>query len=465
MRTCLFFFWVTTPLLSFPQWEAMDTGVHNGQIYNMLWHPEEERLYVFGSMYQAGSADLVVNGTAFWDGQWHSMGEGVNPQFVGPVPPVYQGLFYNGDLVVVGVFDSIGGNRKASRIARWDQNDWYGLDTMPTYTGNTYGLSVVGNELHLHGSFDTIQGQAVQNWAIWNGSTWRPGDTTGVFDWSTKEAIEYHGELYVGGNFETMDGRNDLLRKVGDQWVELGAGLQGDCYVSDLEVYNDLLWVTGYFFASAGNAATGIMAWDGTQWLDPFPQVEMYGWGRSLSVANDKLYFTGFMNIAGRSGTYQIGQFDGEELCILGGDQIVTTSVVASADTLFANTCIQMGCNEFGGPVVNGIMKMPLDYPPDTCYSITQGMAERGAYGLVEFYPNPASGTLNITGLGLENSRINLTLFDALGQLVLTSQTRCAGGAAAVELPSLAAGAYQLQVRDQAGMLVRSATIMLDGAQ
>ncbi|MBL7984845.1 MAG: T9SS type A sorting domain-containing protein, partial [Flavobacteriales bacterium] len=253
-----------------------------------------------------------------------------------------------------------------------------------------------------------------------------------------------------------------LLRKVGDQWVELGAGLQGDCYVSDLEVYNDLLWVTGYFFASAGNAATGIMAWDGTQWIDPFPQVELTNWGRSMQVANGKLYFVGPMSVPGLPGTYRIGEFDGNNLCILGGNQVWTARVVASPDTLYANACAQVGCDELGGAVVNGIMKMPLDYPPDTCYSITQGLAERGTVGLVELYPNPASGTLNIAGLGLENARIDLTLLDALGQLVLSSNMRCAGGNAVLDLPPLAPGAYHVQLRDKLGTLVRSATIILE---
>lgn len=434
------------PNHAMPQWESVGGGVRYGQVLDMLWSTDEQGLVVVGSMHHASEQFIEVNGTAFWhDGAWLPFGSGVNdasPGFTQAVDEVFQAVIYQNELTVVGLFDSIGGNPLAGHVARWHNGEWLGFDTVPTYAGNTYGLSVIGDELHLHGTFDTIAGVPAQNWAIWNGDHWRAGDTTGVFNWSTKEAIEYEGHLYVGGNFETQDGRNDLLMKVGDTWQELGPGLQGDCYVADLEVYDGLLWVAGYFFSAAGNAATGIMAWDGEHWLDPFPQMELYGWGRSLTISNGKLYMCGFMNMDGLTGTYQIAEYDGEHLCIRGGNQIVTPKVVASSDTLYAKTCIQLGCSEFGGAVVNGIMKMPLDWPADTCYTIAQQINEPERLGTLWFSPVPASDRLMVHGAPARSGRI--TVADALGRIALRANWRNE----ALDVRMLPSGTYQLTLWD-----------------
>ena len=241
-------------------------------------------------------------------------------------------------------------------------------------------------------------------------------------------------------------------------------GLQGDCYVSDLEVYDDLLWVTGFFFTDAGNAATGVMAWNGEQWLDPFPQAEMYGWGRSLTVANGKLYFVGPMNVDGLTGTYQIGEYDGNTLCIRGGNVAWPTLVVASPDTLFAKVCTQLGCNENGGPVVNGIVKMPLDYPADTCFVIGVGVAEAAQKDRHQFtvFPNPAIGTVTVIGFTKATDDLRCELTDATGRILLRTGLKTTGGSVFLDINGIAPGVYSMALRDESGIPVFSDTLVIE---
>ncbi|MCB9180949.1 MAG: hypothetical protein H6593_05765 [Flavobacteriales bacterium] len=132
---------------------------------------------------------------------------------------------------------------------------------------------MVDGQLHLHGAFNTVDGQPISNWAVYDGTTWQQVDTTEEFGFNTAKAVRYQGDLYVAGNFNTSNGVNDLARQGPNGWEALGPGLLGDPWVNEMVVYDGLLWVTGEFYEWWGNAASGIMAWDGSQWHNMFPDI------------------------------------------------------------------------------------------------------------------------------------------------------------------------------------------------
>jgi hypothetical protein len=334
-------------------------------------------------------------------------------------------------------------------VAQWKNDQWssitLGLDT-PTLSLPT-GLVVIDDTLHMLGWFDTVGTQVIHKWALWDGTQWSPADTVNFIN-QTQISAKYQGDYYVGGNFEIAGVTHDIARRHNGHWEALGPGLLGDPWVDDMVVYDGLLWVAGVFDAAAGNAATGLMAWDGQHWLNPFPQVNIAIQCVDLSIINGKLYFSAFMNVAGLTGQYHIGVYDGHSLCIIGGPDVYVLRLTGSPDTLYAQAC-QYTCL-IGGIHPYGIAKWPLNAPPDTCFDVWLGVHENAqGQGAITIYPDPATSEVSLSYSG--NDACSLQVMDMLGRPVMRSgYTR----SSPVNVSTLAPGTYTLRLFDTRGVPV-----------
>jgi hypothetical protein len=84
-----------------------------------------------------------------------------------------------------------------------------------------------------------------------------------IADDAVLSAIEYRGELYVGGRFQVIGGvpARHIAHWDGTVWREVGGGLPGE--VSALAVYQDQLVAAG---GRSGGNEFGVMRWDGAHW-------------------------------------------------------------------------------------------------------------------------------------------------------------------------------------------------------
>ena len=394
---------------------------------------------------------IPVRGVSYWkNDRWHAMAGGLRSQNDGPIEPGFEWIKVQQQVYVVGPFlqvDSVPGTQK---IARWANGVWEsaGLDSSSLVNGGVAYASVVDDELHLTGVFDAhLNGDSCSNWIIYDGSSWRCGDPTEDFYFGLSKVVRYQGDLYVGGNFNTQSGLNDLVRQTPNGYEELGPGLLGDPWVNDMVVYDSLVWVIGEFYAGAGNAASGLMAWDGTQWLNPFPDIAFTGMGRDVNLINGKLFFTGPFAVNGLPGTYYIGCYDGQSLCVLGGNDIWVDRVEGSPDTLYAATGITQDWQP-GSQVVNYIMKWPLDAPADTCFSIHVGLNELSASApLVQVFPNPSTGYFRLQWPA-PIVRPTITAFDAQGRAVQLRAEPISGYAIDCTLADPQPGLFHLRWSD-----------------
>ncbi len=87
-----------------------------------------------------------------------------------------------------------------------------------------------------------------------------------------REFIEYKGKLYVAGNFDYYNSYGEFVHDFA--YIEDGemrsTGFDGGGfgYVEDLEVYNNELYLGGYFVTGFGLPSNFIAKWDGNQFFD-----------------------------------------------------------------------------------------------------------------------------------------------------------------------------------------------------
>lgn len=390
------------------------TIVHSAT--DFLYDSTLEQTYVLGQFHYVGYDSNLVNGTAIWkNGSWSPMGSGITA-------PAYKlprhSIIYNGSMYMGGAFIEVDGLSNTTGLANWVTDQWEPLASISS--GQVLKMEVIENELHVLGNFDSIAGLPMHNWGIWDGNSWRSGDTVPDAIAPYANAIaKFQGKIYVGGNFHPDNGPHDIAKLGPNGWEAVGGGIFGDPWVNDMLVYNDLLFVAGNFFNWSGNAATGVMAWNGSQWLDPFPPIEFLTQVDELEVIGGRLVMNGKVRLSGSTQEYGMAWYDGEQICIFGGENIKVWAHGGVADTVYASFCQTLDC-EPNGPPVNRVAKWVLTNPADTCISLSVGVAEMEDQSPIALFPNPAQDHILIQFA--ENSQGTLQLYDLLGRNVFQSQ-------------------------------------------
>jgi len=196
---------------------------------------------------------------------WSDVGGGTNNS------PVTSMCIYNNDLYVTGQF-SMAGGIGAMGIAKWDGTQWDSVGSNDTAKGIST-LAVHGNSLYFAGLFDPPGAGTgdVFHLGVWDGTKWdkATGGVLGSLTQQIYSLASYNGELYAGGNFNSIGGINvnRIARWNGSNWQGLIGGVTGGFgEVRAMAVYNGELYVGGDFTNASGISANYIAKWNGTQW-------------------------------------------------------------------------------------------------------------------------------------------------------------------------------------------------------
>jgi len=431
-------------------WHYVDGGV-SSEIRDMFYEPVSNRIYCVGRFVQAG--DNVVNGTAYWDGSaWHPMGNGIDNAFV--FPPVQCESIGADSVMVSGFFHTAVGTPDTRGTALWDGSDWRSIGPRGS-RGIVWGMLTNEDGLTVAGEFDTIAGLPYKSISRYRDGSWEElcayPRNEDIYSYS---AIAKHDGKYVFGGNLNFSPIRELGWLDGDTLRRLGPGIQGDSWVNALTVYNGELYVGGEFnYSPTGNAASFLMAWDGTSFRDPLPGIDFTTQVLRFDLRNGELFISGRCAIPNTLGYYGLVRFDGERVCLYAENVNVVFRAIASTGTeLFAApNMITLG---LGGDTVNYIVRYDLTQPADTCFAIATGIPETPTPTQNwSVRIDPVMHAFVLHTVQGSSERADLEIRDALGRFLLVESIPAIAASASYTgtLPPCASGTYALTIRPKRG--------------
>ena len=181
--------------------------------------------------------------------------------------------------------------------------------------------------LYIGGNFTSIDGVTVNNIAYWDGANWHglgDDENAGVIDGETRTDVNaLHADedyLYVGGRFEQAGPvpANGLARWDGDSWSTFGdfwsSEWESSGQINAITGFQNDLVVGGSFDQVDGLEANNIARWNGTTWssLGEGEANGTVGHINALLAHANQLYVGGNIFQAGGQEARRIAIWDGE---------------------------------------------------------------------------------------------------------------------------------------------------------
>lgn len=383
-----------------------------------------------GNVYVSGGFSLINGvrywGIAKWDGlQWDSLGGGFRTpgQTSGTCPGAISMAFYKNNIYVGGCMNYAGG-KPINYLAKWNGTEWDSISSRQS--------SCVKQMIIINGKLYLIGYSFINTWDGVN----LVSIPLSPLIYDIKTVAEYKGELYVSGTSITT-GEGELMKFNGTTWSVVGQGIKGtSTWINALRVFNNELYIGGYFFKGSGNAGSYLMKWDSTNYQEIYSGIN--GQVVDLKEVPDGLIATGcFTN------PYKFAlKISNNNIC--GYDALFDNCVRSS---FYGNNKLYF----YGGfTTVNGdstmgyICNANYTTQSDSCMAFVNGIKEFSFSDNIKIYPNPTTSILNIDDEQNQLQNTTIEIKNYLGQTVykvpFTNQ---------IDLSSLSAGMYFLTVEDK----------------
>jgi hypothetical protein len=287
-------------------------------------------IYAVGYFSSAGGV-ASTNRIAKWNGSaWSALGSGgANYQ------TYMRAASWNGGVVVVGDFSSIGGIT-AGGIAFWNGTAWSGFAE-----SEASGIgSVKFVDGTLYASASSIGGVTVNRLAKWNGTSW--SEAGGGANNTIGPLLEYQGDLLIGGNFTSVGGTaaNRVARWNGTSWSAFGGGLGtqvNSLYVDGTDIYA----------TTNVSSGVGVYKWNGTSWQNLVDGSATLTYPGAMIRWNGDLYVAGTYN----GSSYSVAKWNGTSWSSFLSNSLYGISSLASdgTDLIRTNSINQQSPSRYNG--------------------------------------------------------------------------------------------------------------------
>jgi len=286
---------------------------------------------VIGGQFRLDNETGDAGSLARWDGSaWRLIGGGLE----GVGPGTVTDMEIAGDKIYVAGDIRFAGGMQVSHVAMWDvtAGRWSTLNDGIFGLSGGFGLLEPpakaltvdqGGELYVGGNFSLIGGRNALGIARWDGIQWNPVDDPkakrlGINGGTSAIAEGPNGEIYVGGAFPMVGGdvaASGIVQFQNETWSPLGAGLDGQ--VMTLAVKDATVYAGGSFTRSGPANARYVAQWNGATWASVGGGVD--GTVSTIVFGPDgHLYAGGDFTEAGGVRANGVARWDGQKWSALG---------------------------------------------------------------------------------------------------------------------------------------------------
>jgi Secretion system C-terminal sorting domain len=409
---------------------AMESGLNGGVLCTVLDNTSGV-LYAGGNFITSGagaSCNYVaayISGVAGWS--WVSLNNGLNGK-------VNCMALHNNILYVGGLFSNASGVT-ANNIAAYDINtgQWQAVGSLDNEVRT---LCIYNNELYAGGKF-------TQLFAKWDGAQWQTPNNSGFIYGNEVRTLQvFDNQLYLGGDFELATGalRLNIASYDGLQLLSSGFGVLTP--VNDFEVLNNRLYAGCDWIKGTDTCALSLF--DNGNWQtilgpSPGPSLTWFeGDLKTLYANNGNLFIGGrfsitqMMAFGNNLGKITINTADGG---------INTLAPLALTDSAIYSLFAWDGALGFAGlytSTSNSTMNHIAVLSSEQLTGLAKQEATEKKYLL---YPIPAKDYISFVGGVQHNTRVQATIYDAMGKKVKTIFTN---PNAEIQISDLKPGVYHL---------------------
>lgn len=261
---------------------------------------------------------------ARWNGtKWTLIGGGLEGDGAADV----RDMQVDGTKIYVTGLIKYAGGTTVRHVAMYDTtvNRWFTLNDGIHGDSGGFGLGPPpgqvlafdqGGEIYVGGSFSLIGGRNAVGVARWDGNQWNPVDDPkarrlGVNGTVAELATDAKGAVYAGGDFAFVGGdvaATNIARFDNDAWSSLGLGLDGP--VTAIATQGNTVYAGGWFLHSGTVVTPSVAKWNGATWTGLGQGLE--GAVKALVVGPDgALYAGGSFMTSGSTPVEHIARWDG----------------------------------------------------------------------------------------------------------------------------------------------------------
>jgi hypothetical protein len=345
--------------------------------YNLYSDSTNDVLYILG-LFQHIDGFPVPGIVAFDGSTWDSVGSNSEAQSFGCMERINGKLYAGGET-----------------FSAWDGHQWENTHT----DGRIWSIGSYDGQLLVGGFFEVIGGDSLATIAAFDGQTWHDAFGSQALFKGKQNLVSaisvFKDELYLAGSIDYLGPMKEIMKWDGSTWSDVGGGIGGGgmACINDMEVYQGELYVGGYFSETEGCPGNNIARWDGTRWSNVG---EGLGLGQVLELYTfeGKLYASGQFYTAGGVPASFIAYWDGASWCSFGG---TIDNAISGMAAYHGELFIAGGFWTLDGDSIRGIAKWVGGNYVDTCVYVPVGVPAIDSGSFVGLFPNPTHSEFRLT--------------------------------------------------------------------